>query len=656
MKKGTILLGLIATLFVLSFFSPEDLIQTSVQTVIENNRDISLDQQNFLDQRDLQGQSLPKQLTIEGIPESKTYFKSYQPQKSFYEDAYNKSASGAGVFDEKVFAGILPHHLVFPEYIAEYFDKLAASRSVDTFFVIGPNHFYRGKKIISVSKYGFNTPYGNIEPDTFKIDKILSGDSSYIGFDVNAFNEEHSISSLVPFIKKSFPNAKIVPIVIKGTVTPKSLDKLFDVLKNVVGPNDFVLGSIDFSHYMLKNVADFHDELTESVIKNLDFEGIDNTEIDSHPSLYLVMKYADSAGASDVEILHHTNSAERFGGEEAVPETTSHFYIAFKDGESDDENAVGRQVTIMAVGDIMLGRYVRTLSEKNADLTYPFAKIKGGEDRFFQGADIFFGNLEGPIFGAGYESGTSTVFGFNEDTAPILGKFGFDVLSTANNHTLNQGINGFDSTVKALNGVGISSCGNPADVSENSVVYKTIDGQKISFICFEDAQTRLNVDDAVSLIEKVDAEVDFSIVSIHFGVEYEHKPTQRQRDLAHKFVDAGADAVIGTHPHVVQGFESYRGVPIFYSLGNFIFDQYWSYDTQEQLGIGIILPSSDSSSDSNNSSSTKVYLFPMKSDKSQPYLLSGEEKKKFYDRFISWGGYSDFWQTQIRSGSVEFSK
>lgn len=651
MKKISILIGFVVAVMTLVYFSPSELIGVSVQTAFERmeaTRDLTTD--GFTNFSPVTEISKPESLAPDKNTESETkfLFKSYMTQSKFFESAFRiagESGKFEGKLEDKAYAGILPHHLIHSDVIAGYFKKLSATQDIKTFVVVGPNHFSFGENSIAVSRYGYSTPYGELEVDSSIVDSLLDG--GYAGWDERAFNQEHSISSLAPYIKRNFPSAKIVPITLKYRNLKGNLDKLVEDLDGLLGPNDFVLGSIDFSHFMWQSVADFHDELARTVIETFDFDQIDELEIDSVPSLYTVMKYAEGIGAQKAEIVAHTNSADKVGGKDFIEETTSHFYVAFGKGKPSSS----RNITIMAVGDMMMGRYVRTLMEKENNMERSFDLIRGEEDRFFFGADVFFGNLEGPIHGKGYESGTSVIFGFNEDTAPLLKKFGFDILSIANNHTLNQGRKGFESTVTNLNNVGISPCGHPTEVSENSVVYKTFGEGKslkeIAFVCLDDVTAKLDVSKAVSLIEKVDLEVDFTVVSIHWGVEYSHTPhTRKQVEPAYKFVDAGADAIIGHHPHVVQPFEIYNGVPIFYSLGNFIFDQYWASYTQEQLGVGIVL----------GDGFTRFYLFPMHSDLSRPYLMNKEQKDLFYDRFISWGKYDDDMSFSIRSGVVEIQR
>jgi len=280
-------------------------------------------------------------------------------------------------------------------------------------------------------------------------------------------------------------------------------------------------------------------------------------------------------------------------------------------------------------------------------MDYPIEKLDFGENSFFDFADVVFGNLEGPISGKGRSGGTSMVFAFNEDVAPLLKKWGFDLLSIANNHAVDAGWDGRASTIKALADNDLGWCGHPSEVDADSVYYGTANGDSYAFICFHDVTYTLNDEEAVELVKEVSSKVDYLIVSIHWGYEYAHSPNwQKQIEPGRAFIDAGADFIIGHHPHVVQSFEEYNGRFIFYSLGNFIFDQYWSTETQEELAIGIVFDGKGRKME------TEVRLFPMKSEKSQSRLMNDDEKSKWYEEFIGYGEYSEKMKEAIRKGVI----
>lgn len=305
---------------------------------------------------------------------------------------------------------------------------------------------------------------------------------------------------------------------------------------------------------------------------------------------------------------------------------------------------------ILAFGDMMLGRYVRTLMDKYGSKDYVFEKVKGPDGGFFWQADVVHGNLEGPISGTGKKGGTSMVFSFHEDVATFLKNSGFTLVSISNNHAVDQGWKGRDSTIKALDAANLGWCGHPSEADPNSVYYGESGGQKFAFVCLQDVSFKLDREAALSLIKSIEPMVDYLIVSIHWGYEYKHKADfKKQVEPARAFVDAGADLVIGHHPHVVQNFELYNGKFIFYSLGNFVFDQYWSKDTQEELAVGIVFGKNTSTG-----TRTKIYLFPMQSEGSQPRLMSEEEKTKWLEKFINYGDYDEKMKTMIRGGVLEY--
>ncbi|MFA6992115.1 MAG: CapA family protein [Candidatus Gracilibacteria bacterium] len=316
-----------------------------------------------------------------------------------------------------------------------------------------------------------------------------------------------------------------------------------------------------------------------------------------------------------------------------------------------------KRLSILAFGDVMFGRYVRVLMDENGH-DYPFEKLGDLNDIFEEDEDIIFANLEGPIKGEGIKSEVSMMFGFPEYTADLLKEKGFDVLSLANNHSSNMGDSGYDSTKKLLDDREIGHCGKPEGVSGDSVYYghsgafaeDESSAATYAFICLHSAISPLDLDEALKLIDDVRPNIDFLIVSIHWGSEYQHKPNEKiQVAVGHAFIDHGADLVIGHHPHVVQPFEIYKDRFIFYSLGNFIFDQYWSADTQKELAAGIILQKNG------ENFSSSAQLIPMLSVRSQPRLLTKEEFDTWAKEFIGYGNFSEDIQKQITEGLVKIN-
>jgi len=356
------------------------------------------------------------------------------------------------------------------------------------------------------------------------------------------------------------------------------------------------------------------------------------------------------------EVVNFVNKNIQANVAEDIEDEKNQKQENIEDNEEIKYDFENEPLTIMAFGDMMLGRYVRILMEKNNDKNYPFQvdlkeNLSSGSKPFFGSADVIFANLEGPIKGTGVHSETSMVFGFHEDTAQLIKDKGFTLVSIANNHALDQKLEGRDTTITALQESGVGWCGDARSVDPGSVYYGKNDDWSYAFICLNDVIYKLNYDEAINLIKKIDSEVDFLIVSIHWGVEYKHKALDSQKEYGRKFVDAGADLVIGHHPHVVQGFENYKGKLILFSLGNFIFDQYWSKDTQEELGIKISL-----NRDEDGKLITNAEFFPMKSERSKTRLMTEEEAKIWFKNFLGYGDYDEEMKTAIMNKKVEISE
>lgn len=258
------------------------------------------------------------------------------------------------------------------------------------------------------------------------------------------------------------------------------------------------------------------------------------------------------------------------------------------------------EINLMLAGDIMLDRYIKTLRDQAiadadpANDLFPFTfmpqvmdavKSKLGTDVL----DLVCANLEGPITDSSYvNNGTAMIFNFKPSVVEQLKNAGFTTFTIANNHTLDMGKDGPQKTHDYLTAGGLDSFGHP-DTPNGDFTFLTyeINGIKLGFLGFNDAVIKLDVDGALEKIKEVDPLVDVLIVAVHWGFEYEAMARESVVNKAHQFVDSGADFIWGHHPHVVQNSEVYNGKTIYYSLGNFVFDQYWSDETQEGLVLGL---------------------------------------------------------------------
>ena len=180
---------------------------------------------------------------------------------------------------------------------------------------------------------------------------------------------------------------------------------------------------------------------------------------------------------------------------------------------------------------------------------------------------------------------------FRADPARVsnLNTMGVDIVLLANNHVYDYGKNAFLDTLQTLQDAGIHYVGAGKNIAEASEPYYFIcKGKKIAYVAASEAEKFKMTPQATKTmpgilrcydtsmflaeIAEADAQADYVIANVHWGTEYDNMASKEQREFAREMIDAGADAVIGTHPHVLQGMEFYQGKPIIYSLGNFWFN------------------------------------------------------------------------------------
>ncbi len=233
---------------------------------------------------------------------------------------------------------------------------------------------------------------------------------------------------------------------------------------------------------------------------------------------------------------------------------------------------------IFFVGDIMLARSVNT--RMNANPQYPFQRLEK-----FPESTIAVGNFEATVPETHQHTPNGgMVFSVPESHLAPLAEVGFDVMGLANNHSQDYGSAGFSHTKESLSQSGLLPFGLYSGVASSSVARVSLE-EGVVAILFLNALWPVSVSDIENLLAEETAEDDFVVAYVHWGEEYVRNHNSAQADLARNLVASGVDAIIGHHPHVVQDIVMVDDVPVFYSLGNFIFDQYFSVDVQQGLGI-----------------------------------------------------------------------
>lgn len=254
------------------------------------------------------------------------------------------------------------------------------------------------------------------------------------------------------------------------------------------------------------------------------------------------------------------------------------------------------ELSILFVGDIMLDRFIRKRIRGEGGPENFVKNFLGNFSEYNKNYDYLVANLEGPIT----ENKTKTLnadgsynpillFTFPTSTPQILKLLNVKVVSLANNHTDNFYNKGFQETKVYLENENIKYFSNPYNDNEveslsNVVCEKEICIGYIGYHEFTKDNDSERIENEILKL-KQDEKVDFIVVVPHWGTEYRKTSNQNQRFLAYKWVDAGADMIIGGHPHVIEESEIYKDKYIYYSLGNYIFDQWFDEDVKKGLGV-----------------------------------------------------------------------
>lgn len=519
--------------------------------------------------------------------------------RSVYDQAY-ETWEDQEIDKVNVASAISPHHLLVAKEIAKLFLAIG-SDEVKTVVIVSPNHFSVGRSPAQVSYGTWETPYGELYTNNRQIQELIDA-VPVLEREEMAYENEHGIGALTPFIRRSFPKATLVPIIVDESLSQEDRQVLGEAIAKIF-PEAVVIASIDMSHNLPITITDFHDDVTLRAIENGERCTPDclDLEIDSTASLDVLQTINRLRGDEDWTLKYHDNSLE------VIPtidwhENTSHIIGYFKAGDAVDNPFASFHL----VGDIMLDRGVR-LKMNEFGIDYPWQEMS----RFLRGVHVTVGNLEGTVNeqGSTYTYNPPFRFVFSPESVAEMGEY-IDIVSQANNHASDVGSAGQVETREWLDELGIPYFGAWAEPVPRYDT--TINGFDVTFIGYHQFQP-----DEVALqeqIEAADSEGRFVIVMPHWGNEYQTAPSSSQERLAQLMVDAGADLIVGGHAHVAQGMEVLDDVVVIYSLGNFIFDQEISA-TWPALTVGVII-------DENN---VTIQLLPVYTRGGQPTPMNEAE-------------------------------
>ena len=240
-------------------------------------------------------------------------------------DAFAKAVSYAVLPKGRVAAGIVPHHTLVAPLIAAFFRGLEASHLPSTVVIVGPDHENQGIAYVTTSNDSWSTPDGIVTADRRVIQALVERDVA--SFDDILIRNEPSVSAVLPYLEHRFPDTSVVPLAIRGDLRSDKLDQLAGALADILGPDDLVIASVDFSHYKDTVGAWSDDAVSLPVIRRMDVDAALTIPVDSPPAISLVLRYAKLRGLSYQELVH-TNSAE-FLHDLTIPSTTSYLAAYF---------------------------------------------------------------------------------------------------------------------------------------------------------------------------------------------------------------------------------------------------------------------------------------------------------------------------------------
>lgn len=287
------------------------------------------------------------------------------------------------------------------------------------------------------------------------------------------------------------------------------------------------------------------------------------------------------------KVQNEVSQAETYGTKENEIRIQLETEETGVENREDDKNQEydGGDITLLFAGDVYFSNHVLNAYDNAGGI---HGVLDEGIRAEINAADIFMVNQEFPFTERGTQAADKQfTFRLPHDRLHLMNEMGIDIVTMANNHILDYGPEGITDSIAALNEAGIRYVGVGENLDEaKKLEIIEVKGKKIGFLgtsrvymaaswaagdnhpgVFSTYDPTLPLEE----IKKADALVDYLVVYVHWGVERETEPKEYQRTMGKQYVDAGADMVIGSHPHVLQPLEYYQDKPIMYSLGNFVF-------------------------------------------------------------------------------------
>lgn len=360
---------------------------------------------------------------------------------------------------------------------------------------------------------------------------------------------------------------------------------------------------------------------------------LNRTEEQTNNELQTASKPESSADGNLSETSASADTSTRDGETDSavLPETIEDT----NSNQTDETKHLWKDINLLFCGDIYLSDYVLNQYEQNG-----LSGILSNDlQEEFHTADITMVNQEFAFTNRGKKAEDKQyTFRVDPQNVQVFKDMQIDVVALANNHTMDFGIEGLTDSFNTLKGAGIkyAGAGNNLDEARN-INYFEVYGKKIAYLAasrvipkpewnaYKTKPGMLTTYDPAFLLEDIKtakSQSDFVVVYVHWGKERHDSPEEYQRNLAKQYIDAGADLIIGSHPHVLQGIEYYNGKPIIYSLGNFIF--YSSIKQTALLKVSL-----------NEQNEAKIRLLPGKAENSRTIGLDNDSDKNDFYKYMT---------------------
>lgn len=449
-------------------------------------------------------------------------------------------------------------------------------------------------------------PNSNISLDKDRIDTLVIQGQAQINLE--AFEQNESYNDLLGDVNNYYPDSKLLPLLVSKNLSKEKTASLVGSLNQICQERCFLIAAVDFAQNVPGSLAEIQDEYSIHGLADLDEERVLKSDISSPAVAMMAVQWAKAQATKIFHLFSDFNSAQKTG----EPDTLAKSYVSgwF---EKRSKSAAKSSSSFIVGGDMMFDRLISA--------RYPNDRLAGvvgnlGSDLFF-GTDLSIVNLEGPIdtiYRTPDTTPTNLSFAFPPKTVDVLKWLNINAVSLANNHTLNGGAEMLANTKSVLSVAGITPIGDQQNIGVETFGADP----KTTVIGLDTFASSTNIENEIKTAK---AQGSFVLVFPHWGSEYQTKHSLSQEKLAHQWIENGADLIIGSHPHVVQDAEIYRGKPIFYSLGNLVFDQTFSKPTQQGLIIAGKI----------TADKLTLVLLPTIQKNLKPELMSGESRAQIID-------------------------